>query len=68
MGTIIGQIYDGVKNYAIPNQEIENLSAYRYNICLKCEYFTPKKRCRKCGCFMKIKTRSTKAKCPLKYW
>ena len=41
----------------------------RINICRKCEfYFKPTGNCRKCGCFMHIKTRLNYAKCPILKW
>ena len=65
---VVGQIYNGAKNYIIPKIGIEELAKNRFEICLKCEHLTTNNRCRKCGCFMTLKTRSEKAKCPLNYW
>lgn len=41
----------------------------RYSICLSCEeLISLTKQCKKCGCFMNIKTRLEGAKCPLEKW
>ncbi len=41
----------------------------RYETCKKCEHFLPKfKRCKLCGCFMKIKTKIIFTECPIKKW
>lgn len=64
----VAQFYEGWKNYSFPNKETEFLSNKRMKICKQCEYFTPKGRCRKCGCFMVAKSRSKRARCPLRLW
>ena len=47
----------------------EELAAYRLKICQTCEWFRPKTQtCKKCGCFMKLKTTLEKAKCPIDKW
>lgn len=41
----------------------------RFNICKSCEWFRPNtETCRKCGCFMKLKTKLEKAHCPIHKW
>lgn len=41
----------------------------RLAICQTCEFFIQKtERCRKCGCFMKLKTKLEKANCPINKW
>ena len=40
----------------------------RVRHCKGCRYITPKFRCNKCGCFMKIKTQLAHAKCPIDKW
>jgi len=41
----------------------------RMDICRKCEYlFTPTNTCKKCGCFMDIKTKLKEAYCPIGKW
>jgi len=47
----------------------DELAAYRLEICKGCEWFRPKTQtCKKCGCFMKLKTQLEKAKCPIDKW
>jgi hypothetical protein len=47
----------------------EELEKYRLEICRSCEWFRPKQQtCKKCGCFMKLKTKIEKAKCPVGKW
>ena len=40
----------------------------RWDICQGCEFLIDDKRCEKCGCFMKVKTRFSTAKCPIDKW
>lgn len=41
----------------------------RISICRKCVYyFKPTGQCKRCMCFMKIKTRIAGLECPEKYW
>lgn len=54
-----------------PNQprSEEEIAKSRLEICRTCEYFRPKtETCRKCGCFMKLKTMLANAKCPIGKW
>jgi hypothetical protein len=38
-------------------------------ICRGCEFFRKSNQtCKKCGCFMKLKTKLEKAKCPVGKW
>jgi hypothetical protein len=41
----------------------------RWEHCLGCTFLTKKtNRCRKCGCFMKMKVKLKQAKCPIGIW
>ena len=41
----------------------------RFSICLKCpELIKLSGQCKKCGCFMSIKTKLENAKCPIGKW
>ena len=41
----------------------------RMEICLQCpELFAISKQCKRCGCFMSVKTKLDAAKCPLGKW
>jgi hypothetical protein len=47
----------------------ETIAAERYLVCLSCpELVNTTKQCKKCGCFMAIKTKLEKAECPLGKW
>lgn len=47
----------------------EDLAEYRLNVCTACEWFRKNTQtCKKCGCFMKLKTTLSKAKCPIGKW
>lgn len=47
----------------------EELSAERLTICRSCEWFRKSNQtCKKCGCFMKLKTTLAQAKCPMGKW
>jgi hypothetical protein len=64
---------DDVKPWDLfnPNQprSQEDLVNSRLKICRGCEFFRPKtETCRKCGCFMKLKTMLENAKCPIGKW
>jgi hypothetical protein len=41
----------------------------RYDICKSCEwFFTPTSTCKKCGCFMAMKTYLPAKSCPIGKW
>lgn len=66
-------VADDVKPWDLlnPNQPRsgEELSAHRLGICQGCEFFKKNgNRCKKCGCFMKLKTTLAHAKCPIGKW
>jgi hypothetical protein len=47
----------------------EELAKDRLDICHKCEHFSQvSKRCKKCGCIMKLKTKLKEATCPIGKW
>jgi len=47
----------------------ENVAEERYSICLGCpELLKLTKQCKKCGCFMSVKTRLKNASCPIGKW
>lgn len=64
---------DDVKPWDLlnPNQPRsgDELAQYRLSICQGCEFFKKSgNRCKKCGCFMKLKTHLENAKCPIGKW
>lgn len=47
----------------------QELIEYRLKICNSCEWFNKKfATCKKCGCFMKLKSTLKQAKCPIEKW
>ena len=64
---------DDVKPWDLlnPNQprSQEDIIDVRLEICKACEFYRAKtNQCRKCGCFMKLKTKLEHAKCPIGKW
>jgi hypothetical protein len=68
---------DGSNKKARPwdifNKNIEKVSSKiqeeRMSICLGCpELIKATKQCKKCGCFMELKTKLPNAECPLQKW
>jgi len=48
---------------------IDDKALSRMDICNKCEFFLKMtSQCKKCGCFMNIKTRIEEAYCPIGKW
>ena len=57
---------DRVKNVILYDQDIIDR---RWAECEKCEFLIkPTNNCKKCGCFMKAKTRVATARCPIGKW
>jgi hypothetical protein len=51
-----------------PRSEKE-LIEYRLDICKQCPWLDKRLvKCRKCGCFMKLKSTLRQAKCPIDKW
>lgn len=47
----------------------DSLAEQRFEICKSCpEFFPVTSQCKKCGCFMSVKTKLEAAKCPLNKW
>jgi len=47
----------------------ENIEQERLNICQSCEHFFKlTTQCKKCGCFVKAKTKLAGGSCPIKKW
>lgn len=67
----MNEILRGIYNTAIRQSDVEKIAKERMNECEKCPHlkkssFGP--RCGKCGCLLKLKTRSIKSECPEKRW
>jgi hypothetical protein len=68
-----GIMSDDVKPWDLLNpnspRSPEELAAYRLEICKTCPFYRKlSNTCRKCGCFMKLKTTLKNAKCPEGKW
>lgn len=62
---------DSVKNILSGKSAIadDNVISFRLNLCEACEFYVKdQSRCKKCGCFMKAKTKMFVAKCPINKW
>jgi hypothetical protein len=47
----------------------DEVAEERMSICLQCPFlFKISKQCRKCGCFMNLKTKLPNAYCPIGHW
>jgi len=47
----------------------EEVAKERLEICYGCEHFIQlSKQCKKCGCFMRLKTKLKEATCPIGKW
>jgi len=54
-----------------PNEDRSSEQEFnrRMDICRSCEFFRSKtETCKKCGCFMKLKTKLERAHCPIGKW
>jgi hypothetical protein len=64
---------DSVKPWDLLNpnkpRSLDEVAAERLSICKGCEHFIKlSKQCKKCGCFMNLKTKLEKATCPIGKW
>ena len=47
----------------------QHIQQNRLRICEQCDFYIKlTQQCKKCGCFMKIKTKLKNATCPLQKW
>jgi hypothetical protein len=49
-------------------RSLEEVAKERLDICSSCEFFFKNQICKKCGCFMLLKVKLDKAKCPVGKW
>jgi len=64
---------DSVKPWDLLNpnkpKSPEEIQEWRFDICKSCEhFFNPTNQCKKCGCFMNLKTKLAHAECPIGKW
>jgi len=64
----LSEIYEGWKNLAFPNEEVEAEAKRRMEICTKCPKLLNNNICKACGCYMPAKVRSLQSKCLLNSW
>ena len=64
----LSEIYEGWKNYAFPNPQIEEIAKRRIAICIECKELRKNNSCALCGCYMPAKVRSLKSHCRLNKW
>lgn len=65
------EIYNGWKNLVIKQSDIEDMSAWRMEICNDCDKKVNQLGmdvCGECGCPLMSKTRSPQSECPLSKW
>jgi hypothetical protein len=60
-------ILDGWYNVVWPSEAIEKEAERRAVICSQCP-MNQDNKCKKCGCYLVAKLRSTNSKCPLNKW
>lgn len=60
---------EGVAAGMIRNKVPEHIQETRYAICKECPHlYQPTDTCKKCGCFMKVKTWMPGQVCPINKW
>jgi hypothetical protein len=64
----LSEIYEGWKNYAFPNIQVEEIAKKRIAICVVCDKLKKNNSCALCGCYMPAKVRSLKSHCRIKKW
>lgn len=64
----LSEIYEGWKNYAFPNPQIEATAKSRIILCVGCDKLKRNNVCALCGCYMPAKVRSPKSHCRVNKW
>lgn len=62
------RILEGWKNLIKTNPEVEKIANSRAIKCASCEHLNNLLFCKKCGCFVPAKIRSTQEKCKERKW
>jgi hypothetical protein len=57
-----------IKNIPIKVIADQETRAKRIGECQQCEHLVKRKRCGKCGCFVRAKVTFEKSKCPIDKW
>ena len=67
--SVLGKIAEQLIQGILPAGAEKELAAERIKMCEDCEFFAPMTRqCRRCMCFMDLKTKMLNARCPLDKW
>ena len=61
----LSSISDRIRGFILHDKDI---ITRRWDICMDCEFLHKQNRCKKCGCFMKVKTKISIASCPIRKW
>ncbi len=65
---LIDIFYKGLRRRE-PDKVSDEVRGFRLNTCRVCpELFEPTKQCKKCGCFVTLKTEYKNEQCPLGKW
>ena len=65
----IGQFVKEIVKWIIKGCKVHPRSWYRLSLCLDCEWYEGNsKRCKRCGCYMPLKTKLDTSKCPIEKW
>lgn len=68
MGEMIKSFSSTTAQFVMSGFQLAKDVDSRLNTCAKCEFITSNFRCKKCGCFMKLKARMSVSKCPIGKW
>jgi hypothetical protein len=73
-----GQILEGIRNNIFKQEDVEEVAAYRNEVCGRCSFVDhtghacampgSQPCCAECGCALVLKTRAMTASCPRGYW
>jgi len=64
----MGLLSDFLEKIQPNDVEMQNLAQQRLIICSRCSHFSATKQCTVCGCFMNLKTKLKRSKCPIGKW
>ena len=61
----INKVPKPIRKYLLSDEKVLQ---ERWDICNACEFLTKRLTCKKCGCFMRLKTRIGRMRCPIAKW
>jgi len=63
------QVHEALEDAVSGEKVSPEIREERYNTCLSCEHlFQPTQSCKKCGCFVRVKTWLPSQYCPIRKW